>query len=77
MAERLNEGFPDTQSGFMLQSTGNLHWKIYQAQLDYDIYILLIFLFQGGGGVGARYAAEIRAMVSGVRGRYSASRRQR
>eukprot|EP00961_Rhodomonas_salina_P204952 2766715-Rhodomonas_salina.1 len=29
MAERLNKGFLDTQSGLMLESTGNLHWRMY------------------------------------------------
>eukprot|EP00961_Rhodomonas_salina_P092437 1243574-Rhodomonas_salina.1 len=40
---------------------------MYQAQINYT-QAMLIFIVQGGGGVGARCDAQTRAMVSGVRG---------
>eukprot|EP00961_Rhodomonas_salina_P284630 3846950-Rhodomonas_salina.2 len=66
-----------TRSGSIPESTGNLHWRMCQAQLDCDIYTYAHLhrpsprprpSLVGGGGVGARCDTEIRGMVSGVRG---------
>eukprot|EP00961_Rhodomonas_salina_P303268 3941167-Rhodomonas_salina.1 len=49
-----------TRSGFMQESTGNL--RCTRLNLTTSSTPMLIFIVQGGGGVGARCDAETRAM---------------